>query len=140
VKPFSSNKLDQTDKPDKSDTDKYAFGGLALVSYQDTLSYLSTGGGRLKGLHPVDALVHGILEEREFERTEHLKGNQMVDKKGKKTEKLKIKADNKKKMKENEEDGVGDLDTVAVGVVVRGSLSVLDERQYRIATASALGL
>jgi len=139
IKPSSDN-LNSTENPDKPDeSDKYAFGGMALVSYQDSLSYLSAGNRRLKGLHPVDALVHGILEEREFERTEHLKGNPKGDPKGKKAGKIKVKADDRKKTKQNEVDGVGDLDTVAVGVVVRGSLSVLDERQYRMATAVAIG-
>ena len=53
----------------------FDFGGLALLSYQDTTAYLS---GRdeeelpvgVRRLHPVDALVYGVLTQREGERAQ----------------------------------------------------------------------
>jgi hypothetical protein len=58
-----------------SSTSLYDFAGLALLSYQDTVAYL---GGRdeeeltvgARRLHPADALVHGVLTQREGERAQ----------------------------------------------------------------------
>ena len=51
----------------------FEFGGMALVSYQDAITYL---GGKdeeelpmaVRRMHPVDAIVHGVLSQREAGR------------------------------------------------------------------------
>lgn len=53
----------------------YDFAGLALLSYQDTVAYLSSRDEEelpvgVRRLHPVDALVHGVLSQREGERAQ----------------------------------------------------------------------
>jgi len=143
-----------------ADGDVYDFGGLALLSFADVAGYLTTRDEEelpvaVRRLHPVDALVHGVLSAREARR-----GAGGGEGKDKDKDKDKDKgaglqgafdaaaaaAVSDPEKDKGGKDGpvlsavdkdVPALEAVATGVHLKGTLSLLDESGFRRAAATA---
>ena len=114
------------------------------------------------GLHPVDNVVRGILENREEERKLYKIEVEKINEKSIERNKILNEKDNSKEENNNgsfnnhineinkqksadendkkngNQNNGNSLSTVAIGVVVKGTLNVLDEKNYRKACLSAL--